>query len=136
MFRQLATGATVGTACAARRCQNLPRLSLPSFHGLGKMLKEESRNCLNLTGTPHVAVPYAFVELQLWVVVVGLPLLVVYEVAGVEYLGSTSALAVVLWYHTRLISERLPVRFPARRTKKHFLPLPSSPVTSPTDVIL
>jgi hypothetical protein len=35
-----------------------------------------------------VAVPYAlFVELQLWVVLVGLPLLAVYEVAGAD-LGS------------------------------------------------
>ena len=30
---------------------------------------------------------------------------------------SRGALAVVLWYHTRLISERLPVRIPAGRTK-------------------
>jgi hypothetical protein len=43
---------------------------------------------LNLTGTPHVTVPYVFVELQLWVVAVGLPVFVVYEVAGAEYLGS------------------------------------------------
>jgi hypothetical protein len=46
------------------------------------------------------------------------------------------ALAVVLWYHTRLISESLPAQFPSGRIKKHFLPLPSSAVTSQTDVIL
>jgi hypothetical protein len=46
-------------------------------------MMKELRSCLSLTGTPHVAVPYAFVELRLWVVV-GLPLLVVYEVAGVD----------------------------------------------------
>jgi hypothetical protein len=43
---------------------------------------------LNLTGTPHVVVRYVFIELRLLVVLVGLPLLVVYEVAGVDYLGS------------------------------------------------
>jgi hypothetical protein len=38
------------------------------------------------------------------------------------------ALAMVLWYHTRLISESLPARFPAGRTEKHFLsPLPLLP---------
>jgi hypothetical protein len=37
------------------------------------MLKEKLRSCLNPTGTPHVAVPRVFVELQLWVVVVGFP---------------------------------------------------------------
>jgi hypothetical protein len=43
-------------------------------HGLGKTSKEKLGSCLNLTGTPHVAVPYAlFIELQLLVVVVGLP---------------------------------------------------------------
>jgi hypothetical protein len=52
------------------------------------MLKEKLRSCLNLTGTPHVAVPYAlFVELRLQAVVVSLPLLAVYEVAGAD-LGS------------------------------------------------
>jgi hypothetical protein len=52
------------------------------------MSKEKSRSCLNLTGTPHVAFLYAlFVKLRLWVVVVGLPLLAVYEVAGAD-LGS------------------------------------------------
>jgi hypothetical protein len=44
------------------------------------------------------------------------------------------ALAMVLWYHPRLISERSPVRFPAECTKN--FSLPSSGVTSPTDVIL
>jgi hypothetical protein len=64
------------------------RLSPPSSHGLGKMSKEKSHSCLNLMGTPHMAVPSAlFVELQLWVVVVGLPLLAVYKVAGAD-LGS------------------------------------------------
>jgi hypothetical protein len=53
----------------------------------GKMLNEKLRSCLNLTGTPHMEVPYVFVELRR-VVVVGLPLLVVYKVAGAEYLGS------------------------------------------------
>jgi hypothetical protein len=55
---------------------------------LGKMSKEKLCRCLNLTGTPHVMVPYVFVELRLRVIVVVLPLLVVYEVAGAEYLGS------------------------------------------------
>jgi hypothetical protein len=65
-----------------------PPLSPPSSHGLGKMLKAKLRKRLNLTGTPHVGVPYAlFVELRLRVVVVGLPLLAVYEVAGAD-LGS------------------------------------------------
>jgi hypothetical protein len=61
------------------------------------MLKEKLRSCLNLTGTPHVAVPYAlFVELRLRVVVVGLPLLAVYEVTRAD-LGSimTPLLALV-----------------------------------------
>jgi hypothetical protein len=49
---------------------------------LGKKSKEKLHSCLNLTGTPHVAVPFVFVELHFWVVVVGLPLLVVYEAAG------------------------------------------------------
>jgi hypothetical protein len=49
------------------------------------MWREMLRSCLNLTSTPDVAVPYTlFVELQLWVVVVGLPLLAVYEVAGAD----------------------------------------------------
>jgi hypothetical protein len=52
------------------------------------MLKEKLRSCLNLhrlhTWWP---VPYLFVELQLWVVVVSLPLLAVYEVARAD-LGS------------------------------------------------
>jgi hypothetical protein len=52
------------------------------------MAKEKSRSCLNLKGTPHVAVPYVlFIELLLWVVVVGLPLLAVYKVARAD-LGS------------------------------------------------
>jgi hypothetical protein len=56
------------------------------------MSKEKAHSCLNLTGTPHVVVPYAlFVELQLRVVVVGLPLLAVYEVAGAD-LGSIRTL--------------------------------------------
>jgi NADPH-dependent 7-cyano-7-deazaguanine reductase QueF-like protein len=37
------------------------------------MLKEKLRSRLNITGTPHVAVPHVFVELCLWVVGVGLP---------------------------------------------------------------
>jgi hypothetical protein len=41
-----------------------------------------------------------------------------------------SALAVVLWYHTCLISKRLPVRFPAGRTKN--FSLHTAAVTSPT----
>jgi hypothetical protein len=73
MFQQLATGTAVDAACAARRLQDLLRISPPSFHRLGKMLKEKLRSCLNPTGTPHVAVPQVFVELQLWVVVVGFP---------------------------------------------------------------
>jgi hypothetical protein len=49
------------------------------------MSKEKAHRCLNLTGTPHVAVPYTlFVELRLRVVVVGLPLLAVYEVARAD----------------------------------------------------
>jgi hypothetical protein len=88
MFQQLATGAAVGAACAVRRCQNLIWLSPPSFNGLGKMSKEKLRSCSNLTGTPHVAVPYVFVELRLWVVVVRLPLLVVYEVLGRTWASS------------------------------------------------
>jgi hypothetical protein len=44
------------------------------------------------------------------------------------------ALAMVLWYHPRLISERLPARF-RKGAQKNFS-LPSSAVTSPTDVIL
>jgi hypothetical protein len=43
---------------------------------------------------------------------------------------SIIALAVVLWYHTRLISERSPVRFPAWRTKN--FSLHTAAVTSPT----
>jgi hypothetical protein len=39
-------------------------------------------------------------------------------------------LPVVLWYHTRLISERSPVRFPAGRTKN--FSLLTAAVTSPT----
>jgi hypothetical protein len=52
------------------------------------MSKEKLRSCLNLRGL-HTwwSVPYSFVELQLQVVVVGLPLLAVYEVAGAD-LGS------------------------------------------------
>jgi hypothetical protein len=42
-------------------------------HGLGKMLIKKSRNCLNLTGSLQVVVPYTlFVELRLLVEVVGL----------------------------------------------------------------
>jgi hypothetical protein len=41
-----------------------------------------------------------------------------------------SALAVVLWYHTRLISERLPVQFLAGRTNN--FSLHTAAVTSPT----
>jgi hypothetical protein len=57
-------------------------------------------------------------------------------VEAVEAVGNNvcCALAMVLWYHTRLISERSPVRFPAG-CKKTF-PVPSSAVTSPTDVIV
>jgi hypothetical protein len=52
------------------------------------MSREKAHSCLYLTGTTQVAVPYAlFVELRLWVVVVGLPLFAVYEVAGAD-LGS------------------------------------------------
>jgi hypothetical protein len=52
------------------------------------MSKEKLSSCLNLTGTPHVAILYAlFVELRLRVMVVSLPLLAVYEVAGAD-LGS------------------------------------------------
>jgi hypothetical protein len=51
-------------------------------------------------------------------------------------LDALGALAVVLWYHTRLISERSPARFPAGRTKKTFLfTLHTIAVTFPTDVI-
>jgi hypothetical protein len=48
------------------------------------MSKEKSCSYLNLAGTPHVAVSYAFVELRPRVVVVGLPLQVFYEVAGAD----------------------------------------------------
>jgi hypothetical protein len=52
------------------------------------MSKKKAHSCLNLTGTPDLAVPYVlFVELRLRVMVVGLPLLAVYEVAGAD-LGS------------------------------------------------
>jgi hypothetical protein len=52
------------------------------------MSKEKAHSCLNLMGTPHFVVPYVlFVELQLRVVVAGLPLLAVYEVAVAD-LGS------------------------------------------------
>jgi hypothetical protein len=37
------------------------------------MSKEKSRSRLNLTGTPHEAVPHVFVALRFWVVVVSLP---------------------------------------------------------------
>jgi hypothetical protein len=45
-------------------------------------------------------------------------------------MGPQSALAVVLWYYTRLISERSPVQFPAGRTKN--FSLHTAAVTSPT----
>jgi hypothetical protein len=52
-----------------------------------KMLKEKLRSYLNFTGTPHVADPkmgwLRWASLQ--VVVFGLSLLAVYEVAGAEY---------------------------------------------------
>jgi hypothetical protein len=53
--------------------------------------------------------------------------------------GSTvieSALAMVLWYHPRLISERSLVRFPVGCTKNFLSPLPLSPhrLTSYFDV--
>jgi hypothetical protein len=49
------------------------------------MLKKKAHSCLNLTGTSHLAVQYVlFVELQLRVMVVSLPLLAVYEVAGAD----------------------------------------------------
>jgi hypothetical protein len=48
-------------------------------------------------GTPHVAVLYAFfVELQLWVVVVGLPLLAVYEVARADLVSIRTPLLVAV----------------------------------------
>jgi hypothetical protein len=40
---------------------------------------------------------------------------------------SMSALAMVLWYHPRLISKRSPVRFPAGCTRTFLSPLPLSP---------
>jgi hypothetical protein len=52
------------------------------------MLKKKLRSCLILWGL-HTwrSVPYSFVELRLRVVVVGLPLLTVYEVAVAGGLG-------------------------------------------------
>ncbi len=53
-----------------------------------------------------------------------------------EPLPRSHALAMVLWYHPRLISERSPVRFPAGCTKTFLSPLPLSPhrLTSYFDV--
>jgi hypothetical protein len=53
---------------------NLLHLSPPSSHRLGKMSNEKLRSRLNLRRL-HTwrSVPFLFVELQLWVVVVGLP---------------------------------------------------------------
>jgi hypothetical protein len=51
----------------------------------GKMSKEKLGSCLNFTGTPNVAVPHMFVEPHR-VVVVGLPFLVVNEVAGADFM--------------------------------------------------
>jgi hypothetical protein len=53
------------------------------------MSKEKLCSCLNLWGL-HTwqSVPYSFVELQLRVVVVGVPLLAVYEVAGRTWASS------------------------------------------------
>jgi hypothetical protein len=48
-------------------------------------LKEKSRSFLNLRRLhTRWSGPYSFVELRLQVVVVGLPLLAVYEVAGAD----------------------------------------------------
>jgi hypothetical protein len=84
----LATGAAEGAAFAARRCQNLLVSHRRPFMDLGKKSKEKLRCYLNLTGTPQVAVPYVFVELRASGRSSRPPTLVVYEVAGAEYLGS------------------------------------------------
>jgi hypothetical protein len=56
------------------------------------MSKEMLHSCFNLQRLyTWRSVPYSFFELQLWVVVVSLPLLAVYEVAGAD-LGSIRTL--------------------------------------------
>jgi hypothetical protein len=77
--------------------------------------------------TPLGIFSHAFLCLKMWVQLLTAPgILVIYEVT---HLSTIRALAVVLWYHTRLRSKSSPARFPAGRTENIFslFPLPLLP---------
>jgi hypothetical protein len=70
------------------------------------MTKEKLRSRLNLKGTPHVAVTYAlFVDLQLWVVVVSLPLLAVYEVSWADFITHAREREREIYYNRQTLLE-------------------------------
>jgi hypothetical protein len=139
------------TFTAVKRCQGEIIAFLCLFRGITRAYDKSNRRLVCWTQTSRCRSTFAFatanivsnytMELQCLYDVppraqgyrknLFSPLIVgLAGVAPILALPLASALAVVLWYHTRLISERLPVRFPAGRTKKtsfSLSPLPLLP---------